>query len=84
MPSVTCPHTVYLPSREAARAKQMKNWESALSGSEARAMPTVPRRNGSFENSALRLTPEPPVPSPRGSPVWAMKPPITRWKVSPS
>ena len=32
----------------------MKNWLLALLGSEVRAMPSVPRTNGSFENSAGR------------------------------
>ena len=48
-------------------------------------MPTVPRLNGACENSAGmfgRL--EPPVPLPFGSPVWAMKPSITRWNLRPS
>jgi len=40
MPDVTWPKIVYLPSREGAGAKQMKNWLSALSGSFARAIDT--------------------------------------------
>ena len=44
----------------------MKNCEFAEFGSFARAMPTMPRLNGTFENSAGRLGYfEPPVPSPR-------------------
>ena len=56
----------------------MKNWLSALFGSWARAIETVPRTCFSFENSALSLLPEPPVPVPVGSPVCAMNPSITR------
>ena len=48
-------------------------------------MPTVPRLNGSWVNSALMSgSLEPPMPVPVGSPVWAMKPSITRWKTMPS
>ena len=48
-------------------------------------MPTVPRSNGTEENSAGRSSYfEPPRPVPVGSPVWAMKPSITRWKTMPS
>ena len=39
---------------------------------------TEPRLCGSLENSALSVSPMPPVPVPVGSPVWAMKPSITR------
>ena len=50
-------------------------------GSFVRAMPTTPRANGVSVNSAgkvgqLRAA----RPVPVGSPVWAMKPSITRWK----
>ena len=63
----------------------MKNWLLALFGSEVRAMPSVPRSNGSDENSAGRSgLSEPPRPVPVGSPVCAMKPGITRWKMMPS
>src|SRR3954447_7331386 len=79
MPEVTSPMTVYLPLREDASSKQMKNCEFAESGSLERAMPTVPRLNGVLENSALRFGRlDFPVPVPVGSPVCAMKPPITR------
>ena len=37
----------------------MKNWLSALLGFCARAAPTVPRMNGTFENSASSLVPGP-------------------------
>src|SRR5262249_19133497 len=43
MPSITWPQIVYLPSRNGAGAKSMKNWLLALSGSLDRAAPTVPR-----------------------------------------
>ena len=72
----------------------MKNCELPLFGFCARAMPQTPRSNGSLENSAGRSGwREPPVParpalkpssmSPCStSPVWAMKPSITRWKAT--
>ena len=78
IPDTTCPQIVYCPSRLAAGANMMKNWLSALSGSEVRAIATAPRANGSGENSAFKGCPEPPVPVPVGSPVCAMKPSITR------
>ena len=62
----------------------MKNCESALSGWPARAIEAVPRTWGSAENSALSFWPEPPVPSPLGSPVCTMKPSMTRWNLRPS
>ena len=46
MPATTSPTTVYLPLRNEASAKQMKNCELAEFGSLARAMPTTPRLNG--------------------------------------
>ena len=47
-------------------------------------MPTEPRLNGSCENSAGRFgRSDLPVPVPVGSPVWAMKPGMTRWKTTP-
>jgi len=81
MPERTSPTTVYLPLRKAPSAYMMKNCEFAEFGSFARAMPTMPRLNGTFENSAGKLGYfEPPVPSPRApSPVCAMKPAMTRW-----
>ena len=78
MPSVTRPHTVYWRSRKLASSKQMKNWLSAESGDCARAIDTAPLVCGSLLNSALSFLPEPPLPVPVGSPVWAMKPSITR------
>ena len=60
----------------------MKNCELAVSTlSPRRAMPTMPRLNGTLENSCLRFGYfEPPVPSKfLPSPVCAMKPSITRW-----
>ena len=62
----------------------MKNWLCALLGSLVRAIDTVPRTCGSLLNSAGSLSPMPPMPVPCGSPVWAMKPSITRWKTMPS
>ena len=48
-------------------------------------MEQTPRVCGALENSALRLGfLEPPPPVPVGSPPWAMKPAITRWKTTPS
>ena len=47
MPSTTWPQTVYWPLRCGVGAKMMKNWLLALFGSEVRAMPSVPRSNGS-------------------------------------
>ncbi len=79
MPSITRPHTVYWRSRKLASSKQMKNWLSAELGDCARAMDTAPRVCGSLLNSALSFWPEPPMPVPVGSPVWAMKPSMTRW-----
>ena len=80
MPDTTSPTTVYWPLRCGAGANMMKNCALAELGSLARAMPTTPRVNGTFENSACRLGYfDLPVPSPRWpSPVWAMKPAITR------
>ncbi len=51
IPDTICPQTVYCPSRNGAGAKQIKNWLSALLGSVARAMETVPRICCSRENS---------------------------------
>src|SRR5665213_1025111 len=85
MPAVTSPHRVYWLSRWGASARQMKNWLLAELGLPVRAMEQAPRRCGSCENSAGRLGFfEPPLPVPVGSPPWAMKPPITRWKTTPS
>ena len=48
-------------------------------------MPTVPRLKGVGVNSAGRFgRSDSPVPVPVGSPVWAMKPSMTRWKTMPS
>src|SRR5476651_406361 len=84
MPDVTLPHTVYWPSRKFASLKQMKNWLRALPGSLERAIDVTPRPCGSLLNSAGRRSPMPPMPLPSGSPVWAMKPSITRWNTTPS
>src|SRR3990167_415752 len=84
MPDVTLPHTVYWPSRKFESLKTMKNWLRALLGSLVRAIETTPRTCGSFENSAFSSSPMPPLPVPFGSPVWAMKPSMTRWKTMPS
>jgi hypothetical protein len=43
---------------------------------------SAPMRLG--RNSAGSVRPEPPVPVPVGSPDWATKPAITRWKTMPS
>src|SRR5690242_6985224 len=82
MPDATSPITVYWPFRLGVSRYMMKNWLLAeLLSPPLRAMPTMPRLNGTFENSACRLGYfEPPVPLwfwP--SPVCAMKPSITRW-----
>ena len=84
IPEVTAPQIVYLPSSAGDGANMMKNWLSALFGSEARAIERVPRTCFSLENSARSSWPEPPVPVPVGSPVCAMKPSITRWNITPS
>ena len=60
----------------------MKNCELAVSTlSPRRAMPTMPRVNGTLENSCFRFGYfEPPVPlNFWPSPVCAMKPSMTRW-----
>src|SRR6476660_7517830 len=81
IPLSTWPQTVYCPSRKPASPKQMKNWLLALFGSGVRAIDAVPRTCGSRLNSAFRFgRSEPLVPVPVGSPPWAMKPGITRWK----
>src|SRR5215213_6189152 len=82
IPETTSPTTVYWPFRLAASPNMKKNWEFAVSTlSPRRAIPTMPRLNGTLENSALRLGYfEPPVPLKfLPSPVCAMKPSITRW-----
>src|SRR5215212_4472745 len=85
MPSVTSPNTVYCPLRKSPSANMMKNCELALLGSCDRAMPSVPRLKGSLENSAgMSGSFEPPMPVPVGSPVCAMNPSMTRWKIMPS
>ena len=68
----------------------MKNWELALLGLEERAMFSTPRVcfrsffTPFWANSPLISLSEPPVPLPRGSPPWIMKPEMMRWKVNPS
>ncbi|WGM48257.1 hypothetical protein KOAAANKH_03153 [Brevundimonas sp. NIBR10] len=63
----------------------MKNCELAVSGCDVRAIEQTPRTWRSAENSAFRLGfLEPEVPVPVGSPPWAMKPAMTRWKTTPS
>ena len=52
MPDAIFPHTVYCPFRPLLGANMIKNCELPLSGLLERAMPTVPRTNGSAENSA--------------------------------
>ena len=85
IPETTSPKAVYLPSREPASAVVMKNCELAESGSSERAMPRMPRLKWVALNSAGRFGRlEPPVPVPVGSPVWAMKPGMTRWNTMPS
>ena len=54
MPSITWPHTVYWPLRKLPGANMMKNCELPEFGLCERAMPTVPRSNGTLENSAGR------------------------------
>jgi lipopolysaccharide export system permease protein len=59
--------------------------ETGWLASVPRAAPMVPRSNGTSLNSAGRsASSEPPRPVPVGSPVCAMKPGMTRWKVTPS
>ncbi len=85
MPSTTWPQTVYWLSRKVASSNTMKNWLLAEFGSGVRAIEQTPRTCGSLENSALMSgLAEPPRPVPVGSPPWAMKPGITRWKTTPS
>src|SRR5688500_3530786 len=85
MPLSTSPQTVYWLSRKVASSRQMKNWLLALSGSDVRAIEQTPRTCGSELNSAFKLgRSDPPMPMPLGSPPWAMKPGITRWKMTPS
>src|SRR4029453_19096731 len=55
MPEGASPTTVYLPLRKSPSAYMMKNCELAEFGSFARAIPTMPRLNGTLENSAGRL-----------------------------
>ena len=63
----------------------MKNWLLAEFGLWERAMPTEPRLYCVWVNSAGTLgRSDLPVPVPVGSPVWAMKPSITRWNTTPS
>src|SRR6185437_13910953 len=85
IPETTSPKAVSLPSRKPPSPNMMKNCEWAEFGSSVRAMPKMPRLKWVWLNSAGRLgSLEPPPPVPVGSPVWAMKPGMTRWKVSPS
>ena len=82
MPDTTSPITVYWPLRLEPSANMKKNCEFAVSTlSPRRAMPTMPRVNGTLENSCFRFGYfEPPVPLKFWpSPVCAMKPSITRW-----
>src|SRR5262249_9991276 len=81
MPETTSPTTVYWPLRLGVSSNMMKNWLLAELGFCARAIPTMPRLNGTLENSAGKSGYfEPPVPSPRWpSPVCAMNPGMTRW-----
>src|SRR3954462_13187734 len=81
MPDTTSPTTVYFPFRDEPSANMMKNSEFAESLLAERAMPTMPRLNGTLENSAGTFGYfEPPVPLKfLPSPVCAMKPSITRW-----
>ena len=84
MPEITRPKPVYLWSSVKLGARMMKNWLLALFGSSARAMDMTPRRCGRALNSAGRLgSGESPEPVPVGSPPWAMKPGMTRWKMVP-
>src|SRR5665811_1076319 len=64
IPDTTSPITVYWPFRLGASPNMKKNCEFAVSTlSPRRAMPTMPRVNGTLENSAFRLGYfEPPVP----------------------
>src|SRR5262249_37397940 len=56
MPETTSPITVYWPFSPDASLYMMKNWLLAeLLSPPLRAMPTMPRLNGTCENSACRL-----------------------------
>src|ERR1700712_3426770 len=81
MPDTTSPTTVYLPFSDEPSANMMKNCEFAESLLAERAMPTMPRLNGTLENSAGTFGYfEPPVPLKfLPSPVCAIKPSMTRW-----
>jgi len=84
MPEMTRPRPVYLWSSWKLGASMMKNWLLALFASSPRAMERTPRKCGNALNSAARSgSGEVPLPVPVGSPPWAMKPGITRWKTVP-
>ena len=50
MPDTTPPITVYFPFSDVPSANMMKNGELAETTLAARAMPTMPRLNGTLEN----------------------------------
>ena len=86
MPSTTSPQTVYWSSRKRASSKQMKNWllaefgcGGARHGADAahvRLLGELRLQVGLGRAAASRCR--------SGSPPWAMKPGITRWKTTPS
>ena len=84
MPEITSPNAVYAPSRWGAASKTMKNWLPAELGSAVRAIDSTPRTCDVSLNSASIVYPGPPAPVPVGSPPWAMKPWMMRWKVTAS
>src|SRR5688572_22319810 len=84
IPSTTRPKALYLWSSLNVGPSMMKNWLLAELGTSVRAIDVTPRRWGKSLNSAARSGSfDPPAPVPVGSPPWAMKPGITRWKASP-
>ena len=77
------PKTVYWLSRKRASARQMWNYDPALSGFEERAIASVPRWCGRALNSAFNRYPGPPVPV-HGVAAPARRPSSTQIKRRPS
>ena len=78
-----------LPSRLGVGTKVMKNWlpfvpfPLLMPAFAIESVPAVSWRRSGL-GSLLKVYPGPLVPVPVGSPPWAMKPAMTRWKVMPS